>query len=113
MVAAIQEGTEGAVQGMEQGVAKVNEGVARAQRAGEAMGGIREAANQVLFTVAEISNALREQSAASAEIAQKVTTIARMAEENGEAVGSNHHTASRLSELTGTLLDNVSRFKAG
>ncbi len=113
MVAAIQQGTEGAVQGMEQGVAKVNEGVARAQRAGDAMGGIREAANQVLSTVAEISNALREQSAASAEIAQQVTTIARMAEENGEAVGSNHHTASRLSDLAGTLLDNVSRFKAG
>ncbi len=112
MVAAIQQGTEGAVQGMEQGVAKVNEGVARAQRAGDAMGGIREAANQVLSTVAEISNALREQSAASAEIAQQVTTIARMAEENGEAVGSNHHTASRLSDLAGTLLDNVSRFKA-
>ena len=112
MVSAIQQGTEGAVQGMEQGVAKVNEGVARAQRAGEAMGGIREAANQVLSTVAEISNALREQSAASAEIAQQVTTIARMAEENGEAVGTNHHTASRLSDLAGTLLDNVSRFKA-
>ncbi|MCW3148458.1 methyl-accepting chemotaxis protein [Stutzerimonas stutzeri] len=112
MVEAIQQGTEGAVQGMEQGVVRVNEGVARAQRAGEAMGGIREAANQVLSTVAEISNALREQSAASAEIAQQVTTIARMAEENGEAVGSNHHTASRLSDLAGTLLDNVSRFKA-
>ncbi|NHC11718.1 methyl-accepting chemotaxis protein [Stutzerimonas degradans] len=112
MVAAIQQGTEGAVQGMEQGVVRVNEGVARAQRAGEAMGGIREAANQVLDTVAEISNALREQSAASAEIAQQVSTIARMAEENGEAVGSNHHTASRLSDLAGTLLDNVSRFKA-
>jgi len=110
MVAAIQQGTEGAVHGMEQGVVRVNEGVARAQRAGEAMG--REAANQVLSTVAEISNALREQSAASAEIAQQVTTIARMAEENGEAVGSNHHTASRLSDLAGTLLDNVSRFKA-
>lgn len=112
MVAAIQQGTEGAVHGMEQGAVRVNEGVARAQRAGEAMGGIREAANQVLSTVAEISNALREQSAASAEIAQQVTTIARMAEENGEAVGSNHHTASRLSDLAGTLLDNVSRFKA-
>ncbi len=112
MVAAIQQGTEGAVHGMEQGVVRVNEGVARAQRAGEAMGGIREAANQVLSTVAEISNALREQSAASAEIAQQVTTIARMAEENGEALGSNHHTASRLSDLAGTLLDNVSRFKA-
>jgi len=112
MVAAIQQGTEGAVHGMEHGVVRVNEGVARAQRAGEAMGGIREAANQVLSTVAEISNALREQSAASAEIAQQVTTIARMAEENGEALGSNHHTASRLSDLAGTLLDNVSRFKA-
>jgi len=112
MVSAIQQGTEGAVQGMELGVAKVNDGVARAQRAGEAMGGIREAANQVLSTVAEISNALREQSAASAEIAQQVSTIARMAEENGEAVGTNHHTASRLSDLAGTLLDNVSRFKA-
>ena len=112
MVAAIQQGTEGAVQGMEQGVAKVNEGVARAQRAGEAMHGIREAADQVLATVAEISHALREQSTASAEIAQQVTTIARMAEENGVAVGSNHHTASRLSDLAGTLLDNVSRFKA-
>jgi methyl-accepting chemotaxis protein len=110
MVAAIQQGTEGAVHGMEQGVVRVNEGVARAQRAGEAMG--REAANQVLSTVAEISNAMREQSAASAEIAQQVTTIARMAEENGEALGSNHHTASRLSDLAGTLLDNVSRFKA-
>jgi len=87
--------------------------VVRAQRAGEAMHGIREAANQVQGTVAEISHALREQSAASAEIAQKVSMIAQMAEENGSAVGSNHQTASRLSDLAGTLLDNVSRFKAG
>jgi len=113
MVAAIQQGTSGAVQGMEQGVIRVNEGVVRAQRAGEAMHGIREAANQVQGTVAEISHALREQSAASAEIAQKVSMIAQMAEENGSAVGSNHQTASRLSDLAGTLLDNVSRFKAG
>ena len=112
-VAAIQQGTSGAVQGMEQGVTRVNEGVVRAQRAGEAMHGIREAANQVQGTVAEISHALREQSAASAEIAQKVSMIAQMAEENGSAVGSNHQTASRLSDLAGTLLDNVSRFKAG
>ncbi|WP_313306546.1 methyl-accepting chemotaxis protein [Stutzerimonas balearica] len=113
MVAAIQQGTSGAVQGMEQGVIRVNEGVVRAQRAGEAMHGIREAANQVQGTVAEISHALREQSAASAEIAQKVSMIAQMAEENGSAVGSNHQTASRLSDLAGRLLDNVSRFKAG
>ncbi|MCF7203238.1 methyl-accepting chemotaxis protein [Pseudomonas oligotrophica] len=113
MVASIQQGTAGAVQGMEQGVQRVNEGVQRAQRAGEAMHGIREAANQVQGTVAEISSALREQSAASVEIAQKVSMIAQMAEENGSAVGSNHQTASRLSDLAGQLLGNVSRFRAG
>ena len=112
MVQAIQHGTRGAVEGMEQGVERVNEGVLRAQRAGEAMGSIREAASQVLSTVAEISHALREQSVASAEIAKQVTMIARMAEENGTAVGSNHQTASRLGELATTLLGNVSRFKA-
>ena len=112
MVQAIQHGTRGAVEGMEQGVERVNEGVLRAQRAGEAMGSIREAASQVLSTVAEISHALREQSVASAEIAKQVTMIARMAEENGTAVGSNHQTASRLGDLANTLLGNVSRFKA-
>jgi methyl-accepting chemotaxis protein len=112
MVQAIQHGTRGAVEGMEQGVERVNEGVLRAQRAGEAMGSIREAADQVLSTVAEISHALREQSVASAEIAKQVSMIARMAEENGTAVGSNHQTASRLGELATTLLGNVSRFRA-
>lgn len=66
----------------------------------------------MLATVAEISHALREQSTASAEIAKQVTMIARMAEENGSAVGSNHQTANRLGELADTLLNNVSRFKA-
>ncbi len=112
MVNSIQQGTLGAVASMEEGVARVHEGVERARHAGEAMGGIRDAANQVLSTVAEISHALREQSTASAEIAKQVTMIARMAEENGEAVGSNHQTANRLGELADTLLQNVSRFKA-
>ncbi|MBA1264675.1 methyl-accepting chemotaxis protein [Stutzerimonas sp. NM35] len=112
MVESIQHGTQGAVAGMEQGVARVHEGVQRARHAGEAMGGIREAANQVLSTVAEISHALSEQSVASAEIAKQVGMIARMAEENGSAVGGNHQTANRLGELADTLLHNVSRFKA-
>ncbi|HAQ27516.1 MAG TPA: methyl-accepting chemotaxis protein, partial [Pseudomonas sp.] len=97
--------------GMEQGVQRVGEGVIRAQRAGAAMDGIHVAAQQVLSTVAEISHSLREQSAASAEIAEQVGMIARMAEENGSAVGSNHQTASRLGDLAETLLHNVARFR--
>lgn len=112
MVKAIQEGTQVAVKGMEQGVLRVNEGVMRARQTGEAMDEIYTAANQVMSTVVEISSALREQSAASAEIAEQVSMIARMAEENDEAVGSNHQTASRLGDLADTLRQNVSRFKA-
>jgi methyl-accepting chemotaxis protein len=73
---------------------------------------IRAAADQVVSTVTEISGALREQSAASTEIARQVETIARMAEENGAAAAGNHQTANRLGELADTLLRNVSRFRA-
>ncbi|MDM8348735.1 methyl-accepting chemotaxis protein [Pseudomonas sp. sp1636] len=111
MVQSIQQGTQGAVAGMEKGVERVGAGVARAKKAGEAMSRIREAAEQVQATVAEISNALREQSSVSNEIAQQVEMIARMAEENGQAVGSNHQTASRLRDLADTLQENVSRFR--
>lgn len=111
MVDSIQQGTQGAVASMEEGVARVRVGVERAQQAGDAMEGIQDAASQVLVTVAENSHSLREQSTASAEIAKQVTMIARMAEENGAAVSSNHQTANRLGELADTLLQNVSRFR--
>ena len=111
MVKSIQQGTAGAVEGMERGVERVNAGVARAEKAGEAMARIRQAAEQVQGTVAEISHALREQSSASTEIAQQVEMIARMAEENGLAVASNHQTAASLGTLADTLQGNVSRFR--
>ena len=111
MVKSIQQGTAGAVAGMERGVERVNAGVARAEKAGEAMARIRQAAEQVQGTVAEISHALREQSSASTEIAQQVEMIARMAEENGLAVASNHQTAASLGTLADTLLGNVGRFR--
>ena len=111
MVKSIQQGTAGAVAGMERGVERVNAGVARAEKAGEAMARIRQAAEQVQATVAEISHALREQSSASTEIAQQVEMIARMAEENGLAVASNHQTAASLGTLADTLLGNVGRFR--
>lgn len=111
MVQSIQQGTEAAVSDMEAGVERVNAGVARAQEAGEAMRRIQEAAGQVQGTVAEISNSLREQSVAANEIAQQVEMIARMADENSQAVMSNHQTADHLSDLAQTLQSEVGRFR--
>ncbi|NMG74963.1 methyl-accepting chemotaxis protein [Aromatoleum diolicum] len=111
MVQSIQHGARVAVESMHRGVTQVNAGVARAQQAGEAMASIREEAGRVVHTVAEISDALREQSAASTEIARNVETIARMAEENSSIAGDSHHTADHLEGLANSLLEDVSRFK--
>ncbi|MBD5800813.1 Methyl-accepting chemotaxis protein McpS [Azoarcus sp. Aa7] len=111
MVGAIQRDARDAVESMQGGVTQVNAGVARAQQAGTAMSSIRDEAGRVVDTVAEISDALREQSVASTEIARNVETIARMAEENSAIAVESHRTADRLESLAGSLLADVSRFK--
>lgn len=111
MVRAIQDGSRDAVSSMQVGVARVNEGVGKAQRAGEAMGLIREEADKVVSTVAEISEALREQSSASTEIARNVETIARMAEENSASAAGSVQTADRLENLANALQGDVGCFR--
>lgn len=61
--------------------------------------------------VREIADALREQSAASADIAKNVETIAQMAEENSAAVAESHTTVDEPEKLAGSLQREVSRFK--
>ncbi|AYH44887.1 methyl-accepting chemotaxis protein [Azoarcus sp. DN11] len=111
MVGAIQRDARGAVDSMQGGVTQVNTGVVRAQEAGAAMASIRDEAGRVVETVAEISDALREQSVASTEIARNVETIARMAEENSAIAVESHQTADRLEGLAERLLADVGRFK--
>lgn len=110
-VETIQNGARDAVEDMQLGVERVNAGVARARSAGEAMARIQDEAGRVVETVAEISDALREQSAASAEIARNVETIAQMTDENTSVAAESHRVADRLEILAGSLLKDVGRFK--
>ncbi len=80
MIGAIQHGTAGAVRSMQEGVERVNAGVALSQRAGEAIGKIRQGSQQVQQDVAEIANGLREEAIASTDIARNVERIATMVE---------------------------------
>lgn len=86
MVAAIQNGTGRAVETMQDGVVRVQEGVVLAGAAGTSVGQIHAGATQVVGAVADISAALREQGAASTEIARNVERIAQMAEQNSAEV---------------------------
>ena len=112
MIGSIQSGTQHAVMSMQEGSARVIDGVTMANRAGESMSQISDGANQVISAVSEISSALREQSAASNQVAQNVEKIARMTEENSSAANEIYSEAQQLENLAGTLVSAVSRFKA-
>jgi methyl-accepting chemotaxis protein len=111
MIHSIQSGTKQAVESMHEGGARVTEGVAMANRAGDSMTQIRDGANQVISAVSDISSALREQSMASNQVAQSVEEIARMTEENSVAANEIASEAQNLERLAGALEDAVSRFK--
>ena len=111
MIGGIQAGTTTAVNSMKRGVDRVAAGVEQAQLAGTTIAQVQQQSRQVVDAVAEISTALREQSAASTEIAQNVERIAQMAEENDSAARSNADTAGNLRQLAESLSSEVARFR--
>ncbi len=111
MVGSIQANTGKAVQGMQAGVARVQDGVSLAGEAGLSMEQINAGAIAVVRVVGDITAALREQATASTEIARNVEKIAQMAEENNAAVGETAATAEALQFLAQGLNHEVSRFR--
>jgi methyl-accepting chemotaxis protein len=111
MIAAIQSGTTQAVLSMQDGVARVAGGVELAQSAGAAMEKIKAGAARVVRSVSDISLALKEQGAASNEIAGNVERIAQMADENNAAVAETTATAQQLERLAAGLQDEVRRYR--
>ena len=111
MIAKIQQGTQRAVQEMEAGVHRVNEGVNLAHQAGDSVTGIREGSEKVTQAVDDISLALKEQTVAARDIAQKVERIAQGSEENSAAVSQTAASARRLEQLASELKAMTSRFR--
>eukprot|EP00825_Cyclidium_porcatum_P019023 TRINITY_DN2162_c0_g2_i4.p1 TRINITY_DN2162_c0_g2~~TRINITY_DN2162_c0_g2_i4.p1 ORF type:complete len:231 (-),score=38.00 TRINITY_DN2162_c0_g2_i4:123-815(-) len=111
MILAVQTGTATAVSSMKEGVHRVSSGVEQAQLAGEAISQVQAQSRQVLDAVSEITVALREQAAASTEIAQNVERIAQMAEENNAAASGNAATADTLRTLSHGLTAAIARFR--
>jgi methyl-accepting chemotaxis protein len=111
MIGVIQKGTAGAVASMQAGVARVAEGVDLSRRAGASISRIKDGASRVRGDVSDISNSLREQSAASNEIARSVERIAQMSESNSAAVQGTARTARELERLATELQSEVKRFR--
>ena len=111
MISAIQQGTTGAVNSMQAGVARVADGVDLSRRASVSISHIKEGAHRVRDNVSDISLALREQSQASNEISRNVERITQMSEANSVAVQGTAQTARELERLAAELQQEVNRFR--
>jgi methyl-accepting chemotaxis protein len=111
MVGKIQNGTRTAVESMETGVAQAVKSVDLASQAGTSITEIRDGSMRVMDVVNSISDAIREQGAASSEIARNIEQIASMSEEGARAVQQTTEAARHLQQLSASLHASVSRFK--
>ena len=111
MIAAIQQGTQGSVQGMELSSGQVQEGVQMAARSGDSMTRIETGTGRVQDAVNEISSALAEQSAAANQLAREVERIAQMSEKNGLSANQSSQAATHLEAMASALKTSVDHFK--
>ncbi len=111
MIERIRASTGQAINSMEAGVSRVNEGVSFARQAGVSINEILDGTRHAASVVDEISQTIREQSRASDEIAQRVELIAQRSQQNTQAMHEMAATARRLNEVAATMRSSVERFK--
>ncbi|MFB0934997.1 MAG: methyl-accepting chemotaxis protein [Propionivibrio sp.] len=111
MVDAIQHSTGQVVSGVSHGVQLVDSSVAFAEQAGGAIAKLREMAQRVAKLVGDVDGALREQSAASTEVAKKIEDIATQAEEANAVAHETSLASNSMSATAQGMQALVSRFK--
>ena len=111
MIQRIQSGTSRAVDAMEAGVARANQGEELARRAGVAIEQIEQRTGEVVRSVGEIQRSLSEQSAAARAVATRVEHIAQMTETNSGASRQTSQNAGQVSDLARRLNELMAGFK--
>jgi aerotaxis receptor len=111
MISKIQEDTRQAVHEIQIGVQRVSDGVGMAKQAGNSIGGINDAAQQATRAADDITLAIKEQSFAARDIAQRIETIAQGTEQNSQASSKTANSAKQMSELSWQLENLAVRFK--
>jgi PAS domain S-box-containing protein len=110
MISSIQDGMRNAAADMDSGMGQVDEGVALASEAGDAINRIRESALRVAEVVSGISAAIAEQKSASENIARHVERMAAMSSENSTHAQRSYQDADSLQSTAAALQNTVSRF---
>ncbi|HOY03118.1 MAG TPA: methyl-accepting chemotaxis protein [Zoogloea sp.] len=90
---------------------EVREGVQFATDSGSVLDSIRNESNRTTSAVNDIADAMREQSAASQDVARGVERIAQMAEQNNQITRHTHGQTAVLEQLAADLEAKVSHFR--
>ena len=96
---------------MRQGVTQVDAGVELASRAGSCIDEMRTGAERVGEAVAAISDALREQTTVSENVARSVEEIAQQAEGNLERARRAAAASEQMRAVAGLTKASVERFR--
>jgi len=111
MITGIQGDTGNAVSAMNAALPEVDQGIALASLASEALGAIESGAREALARAHEIADATHEQSAASTSIAQQVEEISHMVENTSANIRGAAEAAVNLERIAGGLKEQIARFR--
>ena len=111
MITGIQGDTGNAVSAMNAALPEVEQGIALASLASDALGAIERGAREALTRVHEIADATHEQSAASTSIAQRVEEISHMVDNTTASIRGAAEAAVNLERIAGGLKEQVARFR--
>jgi methyl-accepting chemotaxis protein len=111
LLAQMQGSAKQAVDSMAVAVREVETGVENAQLAGQSIGEIKDGSNAVVGVVGEISEAVREQSAASTSISQRIEQIAQMTERNSAAAENTAQAVRRMTEMSREIAAALALYK--
>lgn len=111
MISRMQENTRQAVHEIQIGVQRVSDGVGLAKQAGNSIGGINDAAQHASRAADDIKLAIKEQSFAARDIAQRIEIIAQGTEQNSLASSKTANSAKQMSKLSRQLENLAVRFK--
>ncbi len=111
IIARTQDESMRAAQEMQKAVARVDEGVSQARTVGDTVVQIQQAADRTLQVVADISQAMQENSRASSAIATRVEHIASLARQGSQAANETASTADELDGLAGQMRAAVEQYR--
>jgi methyl-accepting chemotaxis protein len=111
MIKAIQGETKTAVEAMEEGVHRVEEGRGESARSGEAIQSILQQINEVAMQVNQIATAAEEQTATTGEISSNMLQITEVVQQTAQGAHESAAAASQLNRVAEELQRLVGQFR--